>query len=95
MKKALIRILALLVLVCVVYIASFFIFTNKYIILYTSNTCDIARTVNSEWERSLYYLAAVIELKIFGKPNHKPSLQIDTTEIHKYYSEQTTICSNK
>ena len=59
---------------------------------YTSGSCDITRTVTHEWQRKFFYFAAVIELKLFGKKPHKPSLQIHTKELHDYFSEQQKQC---
>jgi hypothetical protein len=92
MKKCIVTIIVLLTVSDALYFGSFFLFTNKYRVLYTSNTCDIARTVSHEWQRHFYYPAAFIELKLVGQPLHKPSIQIDTPEIRQYFSGQQQMC---
>lgn len=94
MKKSIVTIIILFMASGALYFGSFFLFTNQYRVLYTSNTCDIQRTVSHEWQRHFYYPAAFIELKLVGRPPHEPSIQIETPEIHQYFSRWRQRCDD-
>lgn len=95
MKNIALTIFSLLIVSGVLYYGSFLLFTNKYMVQYTSGTCDIARTVKHEWQREIYYPAAAIELKLFGKKPHKPTIQIHSKELHEYFDAQKKICETE
>ena len=94
MKERAITIFTTLIVCSALYYGSFLLVTNKYTVQYTSGTCDIARTVNHEWQRNMYYPAAAIELKLFGKKPHKPTIQIHSDKLHEYYNAQQKLCKN-
>ena len=92
MKKSIITIFTLPLVFSAIYYGSYLLLTNKYTIPYTSGACDIARTVNHEWQRKLFSPAAAIEMILFGKEPHKLSIQIHSEELHEYFHGQQILC---
>lgn len=86
----------IVIFVLLTYTASYSVFTDKYYILLSDNTCGVARVVPSSVKKQVFTFAHSIEKLLIGQNAGDVTLHIETinADLARYFSNQLCNTSN-